>query len=211
MKTDELIRGLARDERTARPPEALLAVVLPVGLLVSVLLFAGVLHLRPELPQMLAEPRVLLKIGVSFALGAAACVLALRLCRPGADVRPAVLLALVPPVMLAAGVAGEMLATPASSWMTGLIGRNPGACVTFIPLLAAPLLGAALLALRQGAPANPARAGAVAGLMAAGFGASLYALHCPDDSPLFVLTWYTLATLIVAALGAVLGRRVLAW
>ncbi|MBS7537982.1 NrsF family protein [Ancylobacter lacus] len=211
MKTDELIRGLARDERAGRAPETLLALLLPAGLLVSVLLFAGALHLRPELSRMLAEPRVLLKIGVSFALGAAACVLALRLCRPGADPRPAVALMLVPPVLLAAGVAGEMLVTPASGWMTALVGRNPRACLTFIPLLAAPLLVAALLALRQGAPANPARAGAVAGLMAAGFGASLYALHCPDDSPLFVLTWYSGATLIVTGLGAVLGRRVLAW
>jgi hypothetical protein len=50
-----------------------------------------------------------------------------------------------------------------------------------------------------------------AGLLAGGMGAALYAMHCPDDSPLFVATWYGLAIAVVATLGAVLGSRVLRW
>jgi hypothetical protein len=37
----------------------------------------------------------------------------------------------------------------------------------------------------------------------------LYAAHCSDDSPLFVATWYTLATALVAAIGALAGARFL--
>jgi hypothetical protein len=48
-----------------------------------------------------------------------------------------------------------------------------------------------------------------AGLLAAGLGATLYASHCADDSPLFVMVWYSLATAFVAAVGAFVGRRVL--
>ena len=33
-------------------------------------------------------------------------------------------------------------------------------------------------------------------------GGALYALHCPDDSPLFVAIWYVIATAGVAVLGA---------
>jgi hypothetical protein len=72
-----------------------------------------------------------------------------------------------------------------------------------------PLLIAALIGLRHGAPARPAVAGAIAGLASAGLAATLYASHCPDDSPLFVMTWYTIASALVAAVGALLGARLL--
>jgi hypothetical protein len=54
-------------------------------------------------------------------------------------------------------------------------------------------------------------AGAAAGLMSAGIGGLLYATHCPDDSPLFVVLWYGCATAIVVAGGALAGARVLRW
>jgi hypothetical protein len=93
--------------------------------------------------------------------------------------------------------------------MTRLIGSNSRACMMAIPLLALPLLAAALIGLRRGAPARPAVAGAVAGLLSAGLAATLYASHCTDDSPLFVVTWYSIATALVAAVGALAGSRVL--
>jgi hypothetical protein len=51
----------------------------------------------------------------------------------------------------------------------------------------------------------------MAGAAAAGVGALVYASSCPDDSPLFVATWYPLATLICMGVGALAGRRFLAW
>jgi len=72
-----------------------------------------------------------------------------------------------------------------------------------------PLLAAALIALRHGAPTRPALAGAIAGLLSAGIAATFYASHCTDDSPLFVVTWYTIATALVTAVGALAGSRVL--
>ena len=48
--------------------------------------------------------------------------------------------------------------------------------------------------------------GAMAGAAAAGVGALVYASSCPDDSPLFVATWYPLATLICMGAGALAGR-----
>jgi len=46
-------------------------------------------------------------------------------------------------------------------------------------------------------------------LLSAGLAATLYAAHCTDDSPMFVATWYSLAAVIVAAIGAFAGSRVL--
>jgi hypothetical protein len=76
-------------------------------------------------------------------------------------------------------------------------------------LISLPLLVASLLGLRHGAPTRPAMAGAIAGLLSAGLAATLYASHCPDDSPLFVATWYTIATAVVTAIGALAGSKVL--
>jgi hypothetical protein len=80
-----------------------------------------------------------------------------------------------------------------------------------VPALSiAPLL-ALLYSIRQGAPESPGLAGAVAGLSAGGIAAAIYAWHCPDDSPLFVATWYTIAIVMVTVIGFLLGRRLLRW
>ncbi|WP_260683900.1 NrsF family protein, partial [Rhizobium laguerreae] len=67
------------------------------------------------------------------------------------------------------------------------------------------------LVMRHGAPDHPGQAGAIAALASAGIAATLYASNCPDDSPLFVATWYPIAILIVAAAGYFAGRRFLRW
>jgi hypothetical protein len=46
-------------------------------------------------------------------------------------------------------------------------------------------------------------------LLSAGLAATLYASHCTDDSPLFVATWYTIATALVSAIGALAGTKLL--
>jgi hypothetical protein len=111
--------------------------------------------------------------------------------------------------LLALGVGGEMMMPQRLPMMTRLVGNNAMVCLSAIPLLSLPLLAAALIGLRQGAPSRPMLAGALAGLLSAGLGATLYAAHCTDDSPLFVATWYTLATALMTALGALAGAKVL--
>jgi hypothetical protein len=77
-------------------------------------------------------------------------------------------------------------------------------------MAAAPAAGL-FAALRRAAPARPGLAGAVVGLAAGGIGAILYALTCPDDSPLFVAAWYSFAIVIVTGACSMAGRRWLRW
>ena len=79
------------------------------------------------------------------------------------------------------------------AWSASLIGDNSITCLTSIPLIGIAPLAIFLLVLRHGAPTRPGLAGAVAGLLAGGIAATLYAAKCTDDSPLFVATWYTIA------------------
>jgi hypothetical protein len=210
MHTDELIQSLAADMRPSRSLAGSVVIALAVGFALSALLFWITLGPRADLSAAAATVRFDLKVVEMLLLTAAAGVLVLRLARPGADVRPATRwLLLVPALLAAAALVEFVLVGP--QWRTKLVGSNSLVCLTAIPLLALPVMAALLYALRQGAPTWPGLTGAVAGLAAAGLAAALYALQCTDDSPLFVATWYPLAILIVALVGAAAAQRLLRW
>jgi hypothetical protein len=212
VKTGDLIRALAADsEVRAMPPGRALALALILGVAIALGLHFTVLGLRPHLLALLGEPRLLFKLCLTILLVALSSPLVLRLVRPGASVRRAALMLAIVPALLTAAILAELLAVPAAEWGQKLGGTNAIFCLKTIPFLAAAPLVAALLALRQGAPEHPALAGAAAGLFAGAIGAAFYATHCPDDSPLFVAAWYTLAIGFVAASGAAAGSRLLRW
>jgi hypothetical protein len=146
---------------------------------------------------------------VTLALAIPAIAISLHLSRPEASLRGWKWLLLIPVGLLLAGIASEMMMPQRLPMMTRLVGSNSRLCMTAIPLMSLPLLVAALIGLRHGAPTRPAVAGAIAGLLSAGLASTLYASHCTDDSPLFVATWYTIATALVTAIGALAGSRVL--
>jgi hypothetical protein len=210
METDQLIRTLAADNsQRARPVGFVLALALVAAAPVSILMFFMTLGVRPDVMTAMHNPFFDLKFGVTLALAVSAIALGLHLSRPEASLRGWAWLLLIPAGLLAGGIAGEMMLPQRLPMMTRLVGNNSRACLTAIPLMSLPLLAAALIGLRHGAPARPALAGAIAGLLSAGLAATLYASHCTDDSPLFVATWYTLAAALVAAIGALAGARVL--
>jgi len=212
VKTGDLIRALAADSEVhPMPLGRALALALIPGVAIALGLHFAVLGLRPHLLTLLGEPRLLFKLCLTFSLVALSGPLVLRLVRPGAGVRRAALMLAIVPASLAAANLAELLAVPAAEWGQRLVGTNAIFCLKSIPFLAAAPLVAALLALRQGAPEHPALAGAAAGLFAGAIGAACYATHCPDDSPLFVAAWYSLAIGFVAAIGAAAGRRLLRW
>jgi hypothetical protein len=210
METDQLIRTLAADNaHRARPVGFVLALSLLAAAPVSVAIFMAVLGVRPDVMTAMHNPFFDLKFVVTLAMAISAIAVSLHLSRPEVSLRGWGWLLLIPLGFLAAGICGEMMMPQRLPMMTRLIGSNSLACMMAIPLLSLPLLAAALIGLRHGAPARPAVAGAVAGLLSAGLAATLYASHCTDDSPLFVVTWYSIATAFVAAIGALAGSRVL--
>ena len=210
METDQLIRTLAADSaQRERPVGFVLAIALLAAAPVSVaMLFAG-LGVRPDFMTAMRNPFFDLKFVVTLALAIPAIAISLHLSRPEASLRGWKWLLLIPVGLLLAGIASEMMMPQRLPMMTRLVGNNSRLCMTAIPVMSLPLLVAALIGLRHGAPTRPAVAGAIAGLLSAGLAATLYASHCTDDSPLFVATWYTIATALVTAIGALAGSRVL--
>jgi hypothetical protein len=210
METDRLIRTLAADNAyRARPVGFVLALALLAAIPFSVAIFFAELGVRPDAMAAVRNPFFDLKFLVTLALAISAIIVSLHLSRPEASAQGWAWLLAIPAGLLIVGLASEMVMPQQLPVMTRLIGSNSRICMTAIPLMSLPLLGAAMLGLRHGAPSRPALTGAVAGLLSAGLAATLYASHCTDDSPLFVATWYTISTALVTAIGALVGSRVL--
>ncbi|MGJ4923984.1 DUF1109 domain-containing protein [Bradyrhizobium sp. HKCCYLRH2060] len=210
MDTDQLIRTLAADNaQRAQPVGIVLALALMAATPVSTAMLLIGLGVRPDIWLAVRNPFFDLKFVVTTALAIPALIISLHLSRPEASLQGWSWLLIAPIVVLVGGMAAEMMLPQRTPMMARLVGHNSMVCMSAIPVLSLPLLGAALFGLRHGAPSRPAMTGAIAGLVSAGIAATLYAAHCTDDSPLFVATWYTVAALIVAGLGALIGARVL--
>src|SRR3984893_17631486 len=210
METDQLIRTLAADKaHRARPVGFVLALALLAAAPVSLGIFFAGLGFRPDVMTAMHNPFFDLKFAVTLALAIPAIAISLHLSRPEASLHGWAWLLLIPAGLLVAGISGEMMLPQRLPMMTRLVGSNSRTCLTAIPVMSLPLLAAALIGLRHGAPSRPAVTGAIAGLLSAGLAATLYASHCPDDSPLFVATWYTIATALVTAIGALAGSKML--
>jgi hypothetical protein len=211
MKTEQLVSSLVADRAvSARPLGRSLGKAVLAGALVSLVIFAVEYGPRVDLLPALATWRFDLKLALVLAAVAAAAATCLAMARPVSTERwrwtalPVLLLA-------ASTLAAELAIVPASHWKAHLVGSNALDCLTAIPLFALAPLAALLLTVRRAAPASPALAGAACGALAAATAAVMYAFHCFDDSPLFVLTWYSLAAIPVICLGALVGRRLLRW
>jgi len=208
MDTDQLIRSLAVDnDQRERPVGSVLATALLITAPVSIVMFFTALGFRKDIATALHNPFFDLKFLVTITVAISAIAISIHLSRPEASLKGWMWLLLIPVGLLSFGIGGEMMMPQQLPWITRLIGSNSKVCMTAIPLLSLPLLIAALVALRHGAPTRPALAGAYAGLLSAGFAATLYASQCTDDSPLFVATWYPLAIGLVTAVGALAGSR----
>lgn len=211
MKTEELIRVLAADgSRPVAPIAHALLRALGLGIVASVALFLLLLRPRPDIGQAFYTVPFAFKLVFALGVVASAGMFLTEAARPVSVFRwrwPLILA----PLLLLCGVLVELAIMPAQTWPARLIGHNARHCVSLIPLLSLPPAAFLLAALRRGAPLNPRLAGAIAGLVSGGVGALLYALTCPDDSPLFVGTWYSIAITVVTGVSAYVGARLLRW
>ena len=211
MKTDAIISALVADQRrAARPMGVSIALAATLGGLISIGLLSATIGVRPDLVAALASWRFGLKLAiVAMALGLALadCIRTSSPLADGFASRWNMLL----PALVAVAIAAELILTPQPAWTSSLIGSNAQLCCVAIPALAVAPLVAGILAMQRGAPASPLVAGVAVGRLAAATAGAMYALHCIDDSPLFVATWYALAMLPVIAIGAVSGRFMLRW
>ncbi len=212
MKTDDFISALAAD-LPSKPISTGRALVIAT-LIAAPLAFAAVvfgLKVRPDLAQVFTSPRMAFKFSVTLAAFVSGVWLSLRLSRPDANVGLAWVVLAGIAGAIGVAVATELLVLPVPSWSAALWGDSALKCLVLIPTVSAVPFVAVMLAMKTGAPHTPMLAGAAAGLLSAGIGATLYATHCQNDSPLYIAVWYVMGIAIVTLAGAVIGARVLRW
>jgi len=212
MRTDDLIAVLANDSRPTRG-----AVMRAIGVAVLFALAGSFLimmlgwGLRPDLGQALATTAFWMKASYTAAFGLAGVLLVERLGRPGASGRRGWLVVGIACAVIAALALRELAALPHAKWAADVTGQTWSRCPVRIAAIALPAFAAALWALRQMAPTRSRLAGAAAGVMAGGIGATIYGLYCQETAAAFTAVWYTMGMLVWAVVGAWLGERLLRW
>ncbi|KPF78501.1 hypothetical protein IP88_03630 [alpha proteobacterium AAP81b] len=216
-RADPLIDALVADLAPVRPRRWWREAALLAGaVVVEAFMVAEIFGMRPTTADALMAPAFMWKtasLTLVAIIGAAAALLSLD---------PAVTggrrirwlwgaLALLLPVALAAGwlidagAAGSEALLHRLDWRAGL------GCVRHVVMTALPMLLVLAVVIRRGAPTNPERTAAAAGLAAAGLSAAGFVLSCPHDDPLYVAVWYGLAVALITGVSRLLLPRLIRW
>jgi hypothetical protein len=213
MRTDELITMLSTNVEPVDPRRVgrTIRIALAVAAAAVVLLVVAALGLRSDAAQGGAMAALVAKLVFTLVILAVASRFLLKLARPGGERNvsmPWIVLPFLAIMLLAAGSLGF---APNSHWQGLILGDQWLECVVSIPVIAIVPFAVIIWAVRQTAPTDLARAGAVAGLVAGCLSATGYALHCTDDSVPFVALWYGGTIALCMMVGWKLGPRLLRW
>jgi len=180
------------------------------GALASVALLFAVLGARPDLAFVMSQASFWMKFAYAIGTASTALFVAARVARPGASLSAAWILAVPFVLYLPVGI-WELATTSTADWGPLLLGHGWRQCPWLVVALSVPIYVGLWWAFKRLAPTQLALAGAVAGLSSAAVSAIVYCIHCPTDTAVFALTWYTLAFAIASGLGALAGTRLLRW
>lgn len=211
MITDDLIARLSPEPPKPAMRRGLMGLAIGVAIVVPVVLFLGTLGFRPGLAVAWTNPVVPFKTLLPLMTCVFSAALLLRLGRPDARSGVMPLGYLLPVgVALALWVGAFALRAPAERFAEMGV-TSLAECLGLILLLSIVPVIVALRVMRQGATTNPGLSAALAGLTSATGAATGYSLFCTRDNPLFFVTWYGAAILIVTLIAAWFGRNALRW
>ncbi len=212
MRTDDLIDALAADGGPVRAPSRRLAAVAVAGALAALVLVLTWLHTRHDLMPAMRGGMFWMKAAYTAILGLAGYLAIERLARPeGSGRRGWLLGGAIVAVFVVAGVWQALVSPDIQAALHMLRGHSWHSCSRNILVLGLPMLALGLLVVRGMAPTRPVAAGFATGLFAGGVAATVYGLHCPENTFTFVALWYSLGVLLLALIGAVVGRWILRW
>lgn len=213
MKTDDLVTMLATGAGAVRPNQAARRYATGVGwgAVGAAILMGILLGVRPDLAAALTRSMIWVKFAFVASLAAVSWVAAMRLSRPGVQLGWALSGLGAPLLAMWLLAAFELTRADAARRAALFFGETADSCPLLIALLAVPVFVAVMWAMKGLAPTRLRLAGAAGGLLSGAVGALVYSLHCPESAAAFIGFWYPLGMLIPAAVGAVLGPRLLRW
>lgn len=213
MKTDDLVAVLARSAAPvdARAVGRQFSMTLLVGSLLSVAAMLVFLGPRPDWRIAIELPMFWMKVAFPAAIAVAAFVAVRRLSHPGMRLGGTIAGLAVPVTVVWLMAFSVLSDAPASDRAAMVLGTSWWQCPLIITALSVPAFVAAFRAVKRLAPTRLELTGAVAGLFAGAAAAFTYAFYCVEMQAPFLAVWYVLGMLIPAAVGALVGRKILRW
>ncbi len=213
MKTDDLITMLSTnvepvDHRQMAHKIRNALVLAGAAVAVAVLIGFGI---RDDATSTAALGPLVLKLGFTLALLVLASHYLIKLARPGGERQVPLAWIIGPFVAIMLLAAFSLVSAPHSHWHGLILGDQWLECVVSIPVIAVVPFAVIVWAVRQTAPTDLRRTGAIVGLVAGCLSAAGYALHCVDDSVPFVALWYGGTIALCTLVGWALGPRLLRW
>ena len=213
MQTDKLIQLLVsdslRDSEAKFKNRLLLAIGIGGG--IAFLMMINLLEVRPNLMFEATLPNFWLKVCFALSLLGVGLYEATQSAVPGKP-KSNFYWKLALPILLIWVIGYWTLTSPSSSTtLEAIKGSSWQVCSLLIAFLSTPIFILIFWALKDMAPMRPRLTGFMAGLFSGGLAASIYSLHCPELSPVFVGIWYLMGMMIPAITGAILGRKILGW
>jgi hypothetical protein len=213
MKTDDLIGMLAKQDIAVDRKKFMwrIALALAVGCVGSFMLLTLFFDINPDLKMMLMNLWFWVRFTFIASVVIVAGTLFSRLGKPANAHRVSVWPVVIPFAVLGVLACTMLLMAPAADRRDMLLGVSWDVCARNISVLSIPFFFVAVWIARQFAPVRLRFTGAMLGLFAGAAGALVYSLYCPEIEPSFLIVWYTIGMLIPASVGALLGRKLLAW
>lgn len=213
MRTEDLVGLLSTGITPVKSGSATrrIGASLPIAAIGATLLMAAVFGIRPDLGAVIKTAIFWEKLALPVCLAIGALIATARLARPGARVGagwPVMTIPLV--VVWLAAILIVVTAAPQDR-LPAILGHSWRTCPFNILLLSVPGFVAIFWAVKGLAPTRLRLAGAISGLLASSIATVAYCFHCPEMSPAFWSIWYVAGMLLPAALGTVLGPRLLRW
>ena len=202
MANDALLNQLVNDLRPTRRRGPLPQIAWLAGLaLVELAGFAGLGTTRPDIVAALSLPAFWWKLVSLALLALVGLSLAIRSSDPGFSPRAGLrgLVAIVGAVLISgwlidAQVIHRQSLAARLAWQMGI------QCLEMMAVLSIPPIIALGMLLRRGAPTDQPGSAWAAGAGAAGWGAFIFAFHCPSDDPLYIVVWYALGCGLIVTL-----------
>ena len=207
MKTEDLITFLSTNVEPVdhRQTTRNIGVAIVAGIAITAAMVYFVFGPRADLVMSF------LKVVLTLIILVPASIYLIRLARPGGEQRSSFALLVLPFVAVMALAVVALTSVPSSHWSEKILADEWLECLISIPLIAIVPFAVIVWVVRQMAPTDLARTGALAGLVAGCVSAIGYALHCADDTVQFFVVWYGGTVALCTLAGWMLGPKLLRW
>lgn len=213
MNTEDLIIALAQETKPVRSWQGVLGLItaLTAGAAVAMALIAVFIGD----PLLGARSVGVMTFGVKMAFTTSLLLLSVYLLyragRPGHEPRRGLPWLAAPFLLVAILAAVALASAPTSETHALIFGSSWQFCLLSVSLLSVPVYGVLAVTFRRLAPTDLKLAGFLAGIAAGATAGLVYALHCPETSPAFLLIWYGLGITAAGLAGRAAGPFVLRW